>query len=135
MMRLLASTSKTTITEVTTAPTTMLSADPAPAALATRPPTTPARAALPPRRPWTAREHAVEPGLGAWAVRLVEASLIVVVARDGIRLELRCDLEIRVTETIHAGHEPEVLDPGVDDADGCGHTDEEAMGRTRSANR
>ena len=46
-------------------------------------------------------------------------------ARHEIRLEPRRDLEIGVTETIQAGQEPEVLDPGVDEADVCPHPDEE----------
>ena len=52
-------------------------------------------------------------------------SLVVVMARHEIRLEPRRDLEIGVTETIQAGQEPEVLDPGVDEADVCPHPDEE----------
>ena len=39
-----------------------------------------------------------------------------------------------MTEAIHAGQEPEVVDPGLDQADVRRHPDEEATGRTGSAN-
>ena len=75
-----------------------------------------------------------DPVLRAWAVRLGQSSLIVVMARHEIGLEPRRDLEIGVTETIQAGQEPEVLDPGVDEADVGPHPMKNATGRTRSAN-
>jgi len=73
-----------------------------------------------------AGEQAEEPVLRSWAVRLGQASLIVVMARNEIRLVLGCDLEIGVTETIHAGQEPEVFGPCVDETDVCPHPDEES---------
>ena len=60
---------------------------------------------------------------------LVDASLIVVIARNEVQLEPGAILEIRVTETIHAGHEPEVLEPGVDEADKCRQPDEQCNGQ------
>jgi len=56
----------------------------------------------------------------------VQTLLVVVVARDEIRLEPRRNLEIGVTETVQAGQQPEVLDPGVDEADERPHADEES---------
>ena len=66
-----------------------------------------------------------EPDLGVWPVRLVHALMIVVVARDEYGSRSNAISRYPWTETIHAGHETEVLDPGVDEADVCRHPGEE----------
>ena len=68
----------------------------------------------------------VGPAPRGWAVRLVQTLLVIVVPCREIRLEAWRDLEIAVTEAIHAGQEPEVVDPGFDEADVRRHPDEES---------
>ena len=57
------------------------------------------------------------------------------VARHEIRLQPRRDLEIGVTEAIHAGQEPEVVDPGLDEAEVCRHPDEESERQNEECKR
>ena len=120
-------TSNTTSTVVTTAPVKRLSSDPGARSVCDEPHDDPGESCVDHRdERGSLADQAVEPAPRSWAIRLVQAPLVVVVARHEIRLEPRRDLEIGVTDAIHAGQEPEVVDPGFDEADVCRHPDEES---------
>ena len=55
--------------------------------------------------------------LTAEAVGLEYAGLIVVVTCDEVRIEVRCQLHVRLADPVHSRDEPDVLDIGLDQPD------------------